>query len=203
MRLQLAPEEPEAGPWRTQPLAVLVEALAQAQRVPGGIVSGRPVIVAFNGRGNGGKTSLAARIALAVPGSAVIQTDDIAWAHSRFGRESRTARRGAVAARGQQGEERSDPVSFLGRVAEQAVGVDGVPVAPPVPGPGEVARGFEVGHDGLDGAFGEADDGGDVSDPGFGIAGDLYQHVPVPGQVLDTYPSLADALARRHKPSTT
>jgi hypothetical protein len=83
MALQLAPEEPEAGPWRTESLTVLVQALIQ--RVPGGIVSGRPVIVAIDGRSNGGKTSLAARIGEAVPGSAVIHADDIAWAHSRFG----------------------------------------------------------------------------------------------------------------------
>jgi hypothetical protein len=90
MALQLAPEEPEAGPWRTEPLAVLVQALTQG--VPGGIVSGRPVvvagrpvIVAIDGRSNSGKTSLAARIGEAVPGSAVIHTDDIAWEHSRFG----------------------------------------------------------------------------------------------------------------------
>jgi hypothetical protein len=83
MALQLAPEEPEAGPWRTQPLTVLVQALTQ--RVPGRIVSGRPVIVAIDGRSNNGKTSLAARIGEAVRGSAVIHTDDIAWEHSRFG----------------------------------------------------------------------------------------------------------------------
>jgi hypothetical protein len=83
MGLQLAPEEPEAGPWRTEPLAVLIQALTR--RVPGGIVSGRPVIVAIDGRSNNGKTSLAARIAQPVPGSVVIHTDDIAWAHSRFG----------------------------------------------------------------------------------------------------------------------
>ena len=48
-------------------------------------VAGRPVIVAIDGRSNSGKTSLAARIGEAVPGSAVIHTDDIAWEHSRFG----------------------------------------------------------------------------------------------------------------------
>ena len=48
-------------------------------------MSGRPLIVAIDGRSNNGKTSLAARIGGAVPGSAVIHTDDIAWAHSRFG----------------------------------------------------------------------------------------------------------------------
>ena len=42
-------------------------------------------IVAIDGRSNNGKTSLAARIAQAVPGCVVIHTDDIAWAHSRFG----------------------------------------------------------------------------------------------------------------------
>jgi hypothetical protein len=86
MALQLAPEEPEAGPWHAEPLTVLVQALIQrTQRAPGGIVSGRPVIVAIDGRSNGGKTSLAARIGEAVPGSALVHTDDIAWAHSRFG----------------------------------------------------------------------------------------------------------------------
>jgi hypothetical protein len=83
MALQLAPEEPEAGPWRAEPLAVLVEAMTQG--IPGGTVSGRPVIVAIDGRSNNGKTSLAARIGQAVPGSVVIHTDSIAWEHSRFG----------------------------------------------------------------------------------------------------------------------
>jgi hypothetical protein len=53
--------------------------------MPGRIVSGRPMIVAIDGRSNNGKTSLAAGIGEAVPGSVVIHTDDIAWAHSRFG----------------------------------------------------------------------------------------------------------------------
>ncbi len=74
MALQLAPEEPEAGPWRAEPLTVLVQALTQ--RAAGRIVAGRPVIVAIDGRSNSGKTSLAARIGEAVPGSAVIHTDD-------------------------------------------------------------------------------------------------------------------------------
>ena len=83
MALRLAPGEPEAGPWLAEPLAVLVQALAQP--VPGEAVTGRPVIVAIDGRSNSGKTSLATRIAQAVPGSVVIHTDSITWAHSRFG----------------------------------------------------------------------------------------------------------------------
>jgi hypothetical protein len=81
--LQLAPEEPEAGPWRVEPLAVLAQDLIR--RGQRGATSGRPVIVAIDGRSNNGKTSLAARIGEAVGGSVVIHTDDIAWNHSRFG----------------------------------------------------------------------------------------------------------------------
>jgi hypothetical protein len=83
MALQLAPEEPEAGPWRAVPLPVLVRAVTR--RRPGSMGCGHPVILAIDGRSNNGKTSLAVRIAGAVPGAAVIHTDDIAWEHSRFG----------------------------------------------------------------------------------------------------------------------
>jgi hypothetical protein len=88
----------------------------------------------------------------------------------------------AFGRRGQLFEERADPESFLGAVPEQAVGVDGVQVPAAGPRPREVAGGYQVGHDGLDGALGQADDGADVADPGSRVAGDLHQHVPVPGQ---------------------
>jgi hypothetical protein len=83
MTLQLAREEPEAGPWRAESLAGVVEALIG--RGPGRVVSGRPVILAVDGRSNAGKTTLAARIGETVAGSVVVHTDDIAWEHSRFG----------------------------------------------------------------------------------------------------------------------
>ena len=83
MSLQLAREEPEAGPWRVESLTAVIDALIR--HGPGRVVSGRPVILAVDGRSNAGKTTLAARIAAAVPGSAVVHTDDIAWEHSRFG----------------------------------------------------------------------------------------------------------------------
>ena len=79
MALQLADGEPEAGPWRARPLSTVIEALTR----PG--VRGRPFVLAVDGRSNGGKTTLADRIGSLVPGSAVVHTDDIAWAHSRFG----------------------------------------------------------------------------------------------------------------------
>jgi methylenetetrahydrofolate dehydrogenase (NADP+) / methenyltetrahydrofolate cyclohydrolase len=84
--------------------------------------------------------------------------------------------------RGEQVQERAHPEPLLGGVAEQAVAVHGVPGASAGPGAREVAGGLQVGHDGLDGPVGEPDDGADVADPGLGAAGDLHEHVAVPGQ---------------------
>jgi hypothetical protein len=81
--MQLAPEEPEAGPWHAEPLRAVIQTLIRP--APGRIVTHRPVVLAVDGRSNNGKTTLAARIADAIPGSAVVHTDDIAWGHSRFG----------------------------------------------------------------------------------------------------------------------
>jgi hypothetical protein len=83
MTLQLAREEPEAGPWRAELLTAVIGELVG--RGPGRVESGRPVVLAVDGRSNAGKTTLAARICAAVPGSVVVHTDDIAWEHSRFG----------------------------------------------------------------------------------------------------------------------
>ena len=87
-----------------------------------------------------------------------------------------------VVGRGEQVQERAHPEPLLGGVPEQAVVVHGVPGAPAVPGAGEVTLRLQVGHDGLDGALGEPDRRADVPDPGLGVAGDLHEHVPVPGQ---------------------
>ena len=81
--MQLAPEEPEAGPWRVELLSTVVNAVTR--RDPDRSSSGRPGVLAVDGRSNSGKTTLAARVRDMVPGSAVIHTDDIAWEHSRFG----------------------------------------------------------------------------------------------------------------------
>jgi hypothetical protein len=83
MALQLAPEEPEAGPWRVELLSTVVNAVTR--RGPNQSGSGRPAVLAVDGRSNNGKTTLAARIQEMVPGSVVIHTDDIAFEHSRFG----------------------------------------------------------------------------------------------------------------------
>jgi hypothetical protein len=71
--------------------------------------------------------------------------------------------------------------SRLRAVPENAIR-DGVPVAPADAVPGQVTRGFQVGHDALDGPLGQADGGADVAHPRLRVAGNLHQHVPVPGQ---------------------
>jgi hypothetical protein len=83
MTLLLPEEEPEAGPWRVELLSTVVNAVTR--RGPGLDGSGRPAVLAVDGRSNNGKTTLAARIRDLVPGSAVVHTDDIAWEHSCFG----------------------------------------------------------------------------------------------------------------------
>lgn len=81
--LQLAPEEPEAVPWRVEPLSTVIDAVMATR--PREAVAGRPVVLAIDGRSNNGKTTLSARIAAAIRGAVIIHTDDIAWKHSRFG----------------------------------------------------------------------------------------------------------------------
>jgi hypothetical protein len=60
MALQLASEEPEGGPWRAEPLAVVIDALVHlaAERATGE----RGVVFATDGRSSSGKTALAARL---------------------------------------------------------------------------------------------------------------------------------------------
>ena len=79
--MTLGPGEPEAGPWRVATLgdlARLVRGDVDAQ-------SGRPRIVAVDGRSAGGKSTLANRLCEALPRTAMVHTDDIAWGHSFFG----------------------------------------------------------------------------------------------------------------------
>ncbi len=52
-----------------------------------GSPEGRPPVLAVDGRSGGGKSSFADRFAAAVPGTAVVHTDDVAWWESYFGWE--------------------------------------------------------------------------------------------------------------------
>jgi len=75
--MRLGPGEPAAGPWRVEELTAFVRSLAEP--------SGSPRVLAVDGRGGGGKSTLAARLSALLAGSVVVHTDDVAWCHSRFG----------------------------------------------------------------------------------------------------------------------
>lgn len=69
--------EPAVASWTVRRLASV------AAELMAGLGPGRHV-VAIDGRGGGGKTTLARRLAAAQPEAAVVSTDDIAWNHSIF-----------------------------------------------------------------------------------------------------------------------
>lgn len=73
---QLVPAlgEPVVADWRPISLTDLVERLWTL--APSGR---RPPVIAINGRGGGGKSTLAARLVAAIPGAARVATDDFAW----------------------------------------------------------------------------------------------------------------------------
>jgi uridine kinase len=78
--MRLAEGEPAAGPWRVERFDAFVARL----RATAGRPAGRPPIVAVDGRGSSGKSTLAARLGRAVDGAALVHTDDIAWWHAAF-----------------------------------------------------------------------------------------------------------------------
>ncbi|MDG4821703.1 hypothetical protein O7635_07535 [Asanoa sp. WMMD1127] len=79
--MELGPGEPAAGPWRVEPLSAFAQSLVNLAGTP----VGRPRLIAVDGRGGSGKTALAERLARELPPAAVVHSDDVAWAHSRFG----------------------------------------------------------------------------------------------------------------------
>ncbi|MFJ6669476.1 hypothetical protein ACIQMJ_00040 [Actinosynnema sp. NPDC091369] len=78
--MRLNPGEVQATGWRVEALSDVARRLREAA----GDVTGRPVIVAIDGRGGAGKSTLVERLRKAVPGSGVVHTDDIAWHHAFF-----------------------------------------------------------------------------------------------------------------------
>lgn len=75
MATVLPPGEPAVASWRVVGVPALAELLAAGV----GAVRGRPRIVAVDGRSASGKSTLAVRLLRAVPRSAVVHTDDLAW----------------------------------------------------------------------------------------------------------------------------
>lgn len=80
MPMTLPAGEPEAGPWRPVPLTALLELVLTAAGDP----RGRPRVIAVDGRGASGKSTLAARLCALAPASAVVHTDDLAWHEPLF-----------------------------------------------------------------------------------------------------------------------
>lgn len=79
--LRTGPGEPLAGPWR----AVSVADLAAELLAPALEAQATRCVLAVDGRGGGGKSTLAARIAAAVPAATLVATDDLAWNEPMFG----------------------------------------------------------------------------------------------------------------------
>ena len=77
--MRLHPGEPEAT-GQVVPLTEVVRRLRE--EAPG--ITGRPLVVAVDGRGGAGKSTLAERLRRTVPGSEVVHTDDVAWNHAYF-----------------------------------------------------------------------------------------------------------------------
>ncbi len=75
------PGESAAGPWQATAIGDVMRMLVDAAGDP----LGRPRIVAIDGPGGAGKTTIAATLAGGMPRAAVVHTDDVAWHHSFFG----------------------------------------------------------------------------------------------------------------------
>jgi energy-coupling factor transporter ATP-binding protein EcfA2 len=78
--LKPGPGEPLAGPWEAVSSAELVARVLDGVEVP----AERPLILAVDGRSGAGKSTLAHLLASAIPLSAVVHTDDVAWHTSMF-----------------------------------------------------------------------------------------------------------------------
>ena len=73
--IQLQPEEPAVTQWRVSGSDDFVAHLLSLIGVP----EGRPAIIAIDGRGGSGKTTLTAALTAAVPGAQAFHLDDLIW----------------------------------------------------------------------------------------------------------------------------
>lgn len=80
MTMRLHPGEVEATGWRAEPLLEVVQRLRRAAPA----ATGRPRVIAIDGRGGAGKSTLVDRLRGVVPASGVVHTDDIAWNQAYF-----------------------------------------------------------------------------------------------------------------------
>ena len=73
--IELQPEEPAVLQWRVSATDDLVAHLLSLVGTP----QGRPAIIAVDGRGGSGKTTLTTALAAAVPGAQAFHLDDLIW----------------------------------------------------------------------------------------------------------------------------
>jgi uridine kinase len=64
--------------WRVTPLVDLVRQIAELAG------SGQPAVIGIDGHSSSGKTTTAKQLAVVLPASAVLHTDDLAWHHGVF-----------------------------------------------------------------------------------------------------------------------
>jgi hypothetical protein len=78
--MRLHPGEVEATGWRVERLSGVVQRLREA--APD--VVGRPRLIAVDGRGGAGKSTVVERLRAVVPASGIVHTDDVAWNQAYF-----------------------------------------------------------------------------------------------------------------------
>ncbi|HSU09988.1 MAG TPA: hypothetical protein VLK57_12385 [Pseudonocardia sp.] len=78
--MRLHPGEVEGTGWRVEKLVDVLQQLREA--APD--VAGRPRVIAIDGRGGAGKSTLVERLRALVPASGVVHTDDVAWNQAYF-----------------------------------------------------------------------------------------------------------------------
>lgn len=79
--MSLPAGEPAVDSWQAVRTSELMQLVATATRVP----SGRPRVLAVDGRGGSGKSTLAERLRREATRSAILHTDDLAWHEPLFG----------------------------------------------------------------------------------------------------------------------
>lgn len=173
--MRLLPDERPAGPWRTLSTSAVVEALLA---VAG---DARPVVVAVDGRGASGKTTLSeallADLARRGVAAAAVHTDDLAW-HEPFFGWGHLLRAGVLEPAKRREVVVFTPPAWEPRGRTGSVDVPAGTEVLLVEGTGAYQRGFDHLYDAVvwvQADFGEAERRGIERDGASGVNGDREQ----------------------------